>query len=174
MGSSPALHAAEPPSTRSEVRLWSISALEQWGPHGATYYGTRVLRVTYCDDDSCHTPVTWFWGGEALAASEGRALRAIGSFSIFAFPFGSEFESLRGRHRASLWLRPEVGVDGLWDAPDPGVGVSVGLGAELIYRPTPRTQLSLGVDRYFSTVLGTRNQASLTMRWGVQEKTHYP
>ena len=164
-------HAAA--SSRSDVHFWSVGGVQQWGPD-ATYYGTRVLRVTYCDDDVCHTPVTWFWGGELLAASEGRAVRAVGSFSIFAFPFGSEFKSLPGRHRASIWLRPEVGIDSLWDAPDPGLGVSAGLGAEFILRPTVRSHLAFGVDRYFSTVLGTRNQVSLTFRWGVLEKTHYP
>src|SRR5258705_12492603 len=168
------VYAGDSAYTRSDIKLWSLGVIQQPGPGDDTFYGLRATWVGYCDDDSCHTPITMFWGGEVLGAPEGGIARGIASFSILSFPFGPRFKDMTGRSRASFWFRPTAAVDYLWDLPDSGLGVSVGFGAEVIFRPTWRTQLALGWDRFFSTVLGSRNQMSLAFRWGIREKKRYP
>lgn len=159
--------AADAPPARSDVLFWSVAGVQQQGPDDRTFYGPRFLYLAYCDDDSCHTPVTYSWGGEILAAPIGGIARGLASFSILAFALGAGFTSMPGRHRLSVCIRPTAGLDYAWDIPDDGVGVDVGFGGEVIARPSVGTQLALGWERYFSTSLGSRNQWSLAFRWGV-------
>ena len=157
-------HDATPPG--SDVLLWSIAGVQQHGPEDQTFYGARFLYLAFCDDDSCHTPVTFFWGGEVLAAPKGGITRGLASLSILAFAFGPGFTAVPDRHRFSLWVRPTAGLDYAWNIPDHGIGVDAGVGAEFIVRPSVGTQLAVGWERYFSTSLGSRNQWSLAFRWG--------
>lgn len=169
------LRAGETQDTRSYDRFWSLGAVQQRGPGDDTFYGLRALYVVNNDDEGCGMPMLLFFGGgELLAAPEGRIARVLGSFSLLSIPFGPPFHDFGDRRRLSFWLWPSASIDWLWDVPDGGTGVAVGFGAEIIFRPSVRTQLGLGWDRSFSTVLGSRNQLSLSFRWGIRERKPSP
>lgn len=162
--------ADESTSTRSTVFFWSVAGISQEGPEDQTFHGLRFLYLALCDDMMCHTPFAFYGGGEVLTAEEGTIARALGSFTIFCFPFGPRLKAMTDQPRFDLWLRPTVSIDALWDTPDEGVGVSAGFGAEFAVHTSPSTQVTFGWERYFSSVLGSRNQLSLSFRWGVREK----
>jgi hypothetical protein len=152
--------AAQTVPTRSTGWFWSAGAVRQAGPDGELFKGVRVLRVGY--DDSCCPGFGLFWGGEQLRADRGRLGRAIGGASILLFPLSRHF---------STWLYPMTGLEYLWDQPKDGLGASVGFGAEFIARPRGTSQIAVGWERYFSTVAGSRNQVTLSYRWGVMQRS---
>lgn len=61
------IYADDTKHARSEVKLWSLGAVQQRGPGDDTFRGLRALFVVYSDDEYCGPPVTMFGGVELLA-----------------------------------------------------------------------------------------------------------
>src|SRR5262249_11056391 len=100
-----------------------------------------------------------FFGGEQLLADRGRLARAVGALSPVVFPMGQHF---------SAWVYPVAGIDYLWDQPDGGIGASLGLGGEFVFKLKGESQITLSLDRYYSTIAGTRNHCGWAYRWGAK------
>lgn len=135
--------------------LVSVAYVGEEGESGEHLSGLKVGWLVYLDDHA--PPIAGGVSLEYLEGDTGKLSRLGGSFSPLAFPFG----------RASLWLRPQLGLEyRRFDGEDELSGFGAA-GVEFIFRTTPSTQIAATYDRVFSFSGGTANQIGLAFRLGV-------
>lgn len=113
----------------SAKRYGSLSALSESVEH-EDFTGGKLAYVLWWDD---HAPPLFFSAGlEYLTGDPGWVTRTTAALTVLVGP---------GGRRLSAALKPIVGIE-YNDADGSGAGAVAGAGAELVLRPTSKTQVA--------------------------------